>query len=321
MTITTPQGILSAVSLPEYNADGRLIACRVNEKSPLLTPLGSLIPQYGEEHVRRRFTKSVSFYDSGKLHSIALENQTPIKTPLGVFPAELVTFYESGALKRLFPLNGKISGYWSEEDEAALVEPLAFDLPVGRFQAKIISLHFYGDGALKSLTLFPKQVLSLSTPAGRLPVRNGFSLYESGAVKSVEPAMPVPVMTPLGLIHAYDANAVGINADHTSLAFSETGAIKSLVTSTDDITVTDAANREILITPISTQAAEDDDAGEDELLLSPVSITFEQSRILFNLMTPLHFDLAKHRFSVSHVPLPFKTCASAACASCSGCSS
>ena len=38
--------------------------------------------------------------------------------------AEQVSFYESGALKRIFPLNGTLSGYWTQEDEAKLATPL-----------------------------------------------------------------------------------------------------------------------------------------------------------------------------------------------------
>lgn len=32
-----------------------------------------------------------------------------------------LTFYENGELKRVFPLDGKISGFWSEEEEKRLV--------------------------------------------------------------------------------------------------------------------------------------------------------------------------------------------------------
>jgi hypothetical protein len=56
---------------------------------------------------------------------------------------------------------------------------LDFDLPVGKFSAKTISLHFYRSGALKSLTLWPGQRITIETPVGPVRTRTGFSLHEN----------------------------------------------------------------------------------------------------------------------------------------------
>ncbi|WP_255334335.1 hypothetical protein [Methanosarcina sp. KYL-1] len=44
--------------------------------------------------------------------------------------------------------------------------------------------------------------ITIDTPAGKMPVRTGFKLYEDGSIESVEPEEPVPVKTPLGSINA-----------------------------------------------------------------------------------------------------------------------
>jgi len=99
----------------------------------------------------------LSFYKSGNIKSISLEQQTEISTPIGIFPAELVTFYEDGSINSLFPLNGQISGFWSEEEEGELAQKYHFSFPFGDFYAKIIGLRFYPDGRVRSLILWPNE--------------------------------------------------------------------------------------------------------------------------------------------------------------------
>ena len=45
--------------------------------------------------------------------------------------AELVTFHADGSLRRVFPLNGKLSGYWTEADEGALAKAMELSTPLG----------------------------------------------------------------------------------------------------------------------------------------------------------------------------------------------
>ncbi|MDR1927911.1 MAG: hypothetical protein LBQ33_04660 [Oscillospiraceae bacterium] len=206
------------------------------EKNMMLTHIGELVPFYSETE-RRKNKYSVEFYKSGTVKAVSLDRQQEINTPIGTLPAELVTFYESGALSRLFPLDGKISGFWSEEDERRLHIPLAFDLGFTRFTARISAIGFFQNGDIRSITLFPGETIEVLTAYGTIVVRNGFSLYETGELASVEPDVPTPVKTPIGALTAFDPNAIGINADSNSLEFYPDGTVKKLTVSGNTIAV------------------------------------------------------------------------------------
>jgi len=118
----TQYGEITGISENSTYADNQLMDCVINERVELHTPLGLLTPQYEHSEVRRKHIYSISFFQNGKISRIALNEQTEVKTPVGILPAELITFYESGSMKRLFPLNGQISGYWSEDDEYKLAK-------------------------------------------------------------------------------------------------------------------------------------------------------------------------------------------------------
>ena len=57
----------------------------------------------------------------------------------------------------MFLLDGKLSGYWSEDDEYNLAKTYKFNFEFASFEAKVISLHFYKTEELKSITLWPKE--------------------------------------------------------------------------------------------------------------------------------------------------------------------
>ncbi len=222
-------GIKGITRFTTYD-NGGLKECKLADYNLISTKYGDLVPQYGNPGVRKKQLKVLSFYKSGKLKSISLEQQTEISTPIGIFPVELVTFFEDGSINSLFPLNGQISGFWSEEEEGALAQEFDFTFPFGNFSAKINGLRFYREGKVRSLILWPGERITIDTPAGKMPVRIGFKLYEDGSIESVEPAEPVPVKTPIGSINAYDANAIGIDADKNSLGFDRNGKLTSLAT-------------------------------------------------------------------------------------------
>ena len=222
-------GIKGITSFTTYD-EGELKECKLADYNLISTKYGDFVPQYGDPGIRKKQLKSVSFYKSGKIKSIYLEQQTEIDTSIGKFPAELITFFEDGSLNSLFPLNGQISGFWSEEDESALAQEFKFTFPFGNFSAKMIGLRFYPSGNVRSLILWPKERITIDTPAGKIPVRIGFKLFEDGSIESAEPAVPIPVKTPIGSINAYDANAVGIDADKNSLRFDRNGRLTSLAT-------------------------------------------------------------------------------------------
>lgn len=228
LTVET-SGLKGITSFTTYDG-GELKDCKLKEYNLIHTKYGDLVPQYGNPGFRKKQLAALSFYKNGKIKSISLEQQTEISTPIGILPAELVTFFEDGSINSLFPLNGQISGFWSEEEEGKLAQKLHFSFPFGDFCAKIIGLRFYPDGRVRSLILWPNERIIIDTPAGKMPVRIGFRLFEDGSIKSVEPAEPFLIETPIGSINAYDADALGIDADKNSVCFDEKGRLISLCT-------------------------------------------------------------------------------------------
>ena len=236
--IQLPSGIFAGVESYVCYPGGELEGIRLSEKNMLVTHAGELVPFFTETH-RRKIKYSVEFYKDGMIKAVALEEQQEIQTPIGEFPAELVTFFETGELKRFFPLDGKISGLWTEEEEKTLAIPFTFDLSFTKFTAIINGVGFYKSGDIRSITLFPGEAISIQTAYGEIIARNGFSIYESGGLESLEPLSPTQIKTPIGIIAAFDPNAIGINADSNSLVFDESGRVTALVTVSARVAVTE----------------------------------------------------------------------------------
>jgi hypothetical protein len=307
---------LKGIARVEYSKSGSVRHCTLDKENEITTSCGTMIPRWGEMNVRRKNTSSVSFYKSGEVKRIALEEQTRIKTPLGDYPAELVTFYESGAVKRFFPLDGQISGYWSEKDEEKLLESLSFALPFGGIEAKIIGCCFYESGALKSITLWPSQTVKLPTSFGLVSVRNGFSLYENGELKSVEPTRPTAVPTPIGLLKAYDSNAVGINADNSSLMFDAQGGIYALTVPGTRFTVSRSDGKTTVIEPLTAMNPLDDET----VIEIPVKDSFSGKAVCFDAGGHISvFDISQSAFAIETIKQPKTGCAGLDCSQCQLC--
>lgn len=196
----------------------------------ITTKYGEFTPQHTANELRRKEILPVEYHGNGTIKSLPLESQEMVATPLGDIPAELVTFHENGTLSRVFPLNGKLSGYWSQEDEEALAKTVTLNTPAGTITTRVIGVSFYDDEALRSITLWPSETISVSTPAGFFETRIGIAFTPDGEVKSLEPAKPTPVKTMAGEITAFDPDAVGVNGDENSLVFGEDGEIVSVTT-------------------------------------------------------------------------------------------
>jgi len=254
----------------ECYEDGTIAACSVVAPCFIETPAGNLVPQYSTDDLRKKTLQALTFYRSGALRSLPLEKQSFVKTPVGELPAELVTFYESGALKRVFPLNGKLSGYWGEEDEAALSEELTLHVGEHTITARCISIKFYEQGSIESITLWPDETVVLETPCGKMPVRIGMKFSRTGDVLSVEPAVPVVVETPIGQVTAYDNDAVGVVGDTNSLSFYENGEVRSIATMYTKVVVTDAAGKKTELSPALRESL----CGDEEKEITPMVINF-----------------------------------------------
>ncbi|KPU42428.1 hypothetical protein OXPF_42130 [Oxobacter pfennigii] len=309
--INIKYGTLKGITHLETYENGGIKECTIDELNEIETPFGKFVPQYVDDEARRKNTSSLSFYKNGNLKSLSLQEQTAIKTDYGLIPAEYVTFYEDESIKRIFPLNGEITGYWTEENEYSLAQDFEFVFSFGIIKNKIIGIFFYPSGEIKSLTLWPKETASISSPAAIVDTRIGISLYENGSLKSCEPNNPILTDTPIGVIAAYDKDAVGINADSNSLSFYENGSIKTLTTSTDIIEITDINGNKFIFEPGSRR----DYINFDVMDTVPLKISFSNGKVTFNDNSENEFSLSTHSFSVRHFVK--KICDS--CANCKGC--
>ena len=247
--IKTKYGTLNNSFLAGCYSTGECEEFRVEGESELNILGYKLIPSYEFPDVRRKEFPSVKVYKNGNIRSISLNESTSITTKIGVFEVEKITFYEDGPINRLFLLDGKLSGYWSEDDEYNLAKTYEFNFKFASFDAKVISLHFYKTEELKSITLWPKERVKLILGDYNFIGRIGFSLYKSGKLKSCEPFRPTAINTPIGDIEAYDMNAIGIHGDQNSLNFYEDGKVESLITSTNTITIHTLEGDTILHSP------------------------------------------------------------------------
>ncbi|WFR59688.1 hypothetical protein QA584_11545 [Anaerocolumna sp. AGMB13025] len=307
-------GVIKGIASADFYEDGKIKECSVIERNVLTTSYGKLIPQYENEGVRNKYINSLAFYKDGSLKKIALQGQCQIKTDIGVLSAELLTFYESGRIKRLFPLNGKITGYWTEENEFELAKPQELSFPFGKINKRLISILFYETGRIKSLTLWPKEVVMVNTPSGKLGVHYGLSLYPEGNLRSCEPAYPVLIETRIGKLTAYDMNANGINGDKNSLNFYDDGTIKSLITSTDSIEITKKSG-EILKFEPGLRPSLLDEEGMDIISLK---VEFYEDKVRINENDNSVFSLKDITFRIINKPLKiFNKCSN--CSECNGC--
>jgi hypothetical protein len=313
-TISTKYGSLQGISSIEFFDDGSIKGCMVTELNELVTPLGVLVPQFETDKVRRKYTSSVTFYNNGNIRSMALHRQTPIPTSLGKFPAELLTFYENGNLKRLFPLNGKISAYWTEEDEYCLAQELDFDFSFGNFKKKVIALYFYESGSVKGLTFWPGDSVDIHSPIGEVKARIGITLYPDGQLKSFEPNAPVTAATPIGAITAYNPDAIGIHGDMNSFVFYEDGRIKSLMSSHNLVTITDQNGRKEAVSPRLKRSLLHD----SKIDIVPLSIIFNDNTVRLGNSFIKQYNLNNCTFTIYQIPQIYKPIING-CSSCDKC--
>jgi hypothetical protein len=297
---------------------GETKECRVDAYNLIRTKYGDFVPQYKDLGIRKKELKSLAFYKSGNVRSISLEQQTNVETSIGVFPAELVTFFEDGSLNSLFPLNGQIGFSWSEKEEGELSKIFAFNFPFGQFSAKIIGLRFYQNGNLRSLVLWPKELITIQTPLGEMKVRVGFTLYEDGTLESFEPWEPENIQTPIGAVIAYDSAALEVDADNNSLKLDKTGRLISLTTSGDIIVVKNAKGETKPIFPKLRQGLE-----ADEMVNVPIKLRFyENTVIIDDSLEAVEYKTNDYKFNIiNDCKIKRKSCGGdGGGRGCSGCS-
>lgn len=189
------------------------------------TKYGNLHPCSGASDYRKKHRCAVCLYDSGALRSVYLEEPQVLSFPSGDFQAELITFYEDGNAKRIFPLYGQISAYWSIEEEAEYAPEYDFEIAGGTYRIKPECIFFYPSGKIRSITLWPSDELCIKTPAGLIKTKLGIELYENGSIRSIEPVYGTVISTPSGDIRPFRYRPVMMHAENATLRFTEDGKL------------------------------------------------------------------------------------------------
>lgn len=301
-TANTKYGTFEDIGLSDYYENGMLRRCIVRRAYRVTLPCGTFTPQYLDDGNRKKLFKSMTFYADGTLSSMILQQTERVRTTLGDLPAEMVTFYESGAIKRIFPTFGTISAYWTESDEYALSPVLDFDLPACAFLGKIINIAFFETGEPKSLTLWPGDSALVETPVGAMRTRIGFCLYREGTVRSVEPPAPAEIDTPIGRIPAFDPDAIALDGETNSLVFTRDGAIESLLTCTARIVATDPYDKRTTHAPAFQSSLYFD----NRQAVVPMKIRFSDGGVSFGSRkgpAAAVYDMEKSAFQIEPVSI------------------
>lgn len=290
--IETKYGVLNDAAIAENYLTGEPESYRVEEYSELEILGYKLVPLYGFSDERRKELPSVKVFKNGNIKSISLNTLTSIQTAIGEFEVEKLTFYEEGPVNRLFFLDGKLTGFWSEEDEYNLAKAYDFNLEFSQFRAKIMSIHFYNTGELKSFTLWPKERINLSIGEYSFVGRIGASLYKNGKLKSCEPFRPIIINTPIGDIESYDINAIGIHGDSNSLNFYENGDVKSIITGNNTITVYTSEGEAIIHSPKKVRLY------SNSVVMDVVTLKLEFCADKIIIDDKYEYDIVKNNFEI-----------------------
>lgn len=136
----------------DYYSDGTLLGGIVGRRISIKLKDGTeIIPAYEAVDVRKKFRNSIEYYRSGRVRSLYLQDAVEVNTEIGRVKAELITFYENGLIKKIFPLYGQISAYWSEEQESEEAPVAAVSFAGKNLNLKVESITFFEDGNIRSI--------------------------------------------------------------------------------------------------------------------------------------------------------------------------
>lgn len=311
----TKAGLLTGVINERVDNSGNLRSCMLCKQNKIFFQEDILIPKYESEDFRTRYRDAVTFYKSGELKSVYLEHQQEIHSPLGRIKAELVTFYKSGSLLRVFPVYGQISGYWSENEEAEMLLPYVIETGGQKLTAKISGICFYESGAVKSITLFPGESVTINTPLGEARVHYGISFYESGSIESVEPDIPTAIIYGSCKFLSKDNHPIGVHGDKNSLSFYEDGSLKALTTTITAV-IFSRENEKLFIMPERKISPTD----IDETEIVPIKIDFQVKNIRVTDSNGLLYHFNTEQYEMKTVQILENLSAAQSCTDCNSCS-
>ncbi len=259
------------------NKNGIIDTVMVKEKIILETSVGNMIPRYTYDGDGRKKEAAVKFYKTGELKALPLENQTEINTSVGTIKSELLIFKKSGALWRTFPLDGQISGFWTEENEFELAENIELSTSVGTIKVKPIYLQFYETGELESILFWPGEQVKIHTSKGEILIHKGICFYPNGNIKGYEPVEEISVETKIGKLKVHDPDPNGMLAESNAISFYEDGTIHNIITSSNlIIAYNDEVEQKTFSPKIVTSYC-----NENDFFINPLKITFEDGAIVF----------------------------------------
>ena len=210
----------------EFDEKGNLISAMFLQAEKIKTSYGELVPAFEADFsVRKKYRNAIEYYENGNIKSIYLHKITKISTLAGTFDAELITFYPEGNIKRIFPLYGQISAYWSEKDEFNLSREE--EILVGQKKIKCYPrcIYFYPSGKVKSITIWADSELTFNTRYGKVRTNIGASFYEDGHLESIEPTADTVINVEGEKIHPFYPWGNHIHADNNSMKFDENGVV------------------------------------------------------------------------------------------------
>lgn len=258
------------------NKNGNIDTVLVGEKVILETSVGELIPRYTIDKGRRK-EAPVKFYKTGEIKSVPLEESMEIPTSVGNIKTELIIFYKNGALWRAFPLNGQVTGFWTEENEYGLAEAIDISTSLGTIKVKPIYLQFYETGELESILFWPNEQIKINTLVGEVLIHKGICFHKNGNVKGFEPIKEISIESPIGTLKAFDPDPNGIHAESHSVNFYEDGAIQSVITSSNQIIAIKEGTEYKRFSPKIVSSY----CHEGAFFISPLKIIFEEDSLSF----------------------------------------
>lgn len=247
--ITTRYGNLKGAVFKAAYSNGRPSEIILEDENILNTSYGALIPHYSARGDLRRYETDIMFYPDGELKYIALRKRTLLNTNYGAIPCFSAMFYKNGALKHVFAEDmGEASGF-DHDLERDFSESIRISADSGTINARVTGMAFYPDGTLANVSFPCGELVPLNTPEGVIKIRHGIYFHENGAVKSLEPAAPVRVNTPIGELIAFNPGAEHNCGKNNSLTFTPDGKVESLAAMHNVISALDKNHAELIFMP------------------------------------------------------------------------
>ncbi len=180
--------------------------------------------------LRKKFRCPVEYHLNGNVKSIYLQDIEEVTLPIGKFQAELMTFYEDGSIKRLFPRYGQLSSYWDVEDEKKDAPEYVFAVNDQKLKIRPQCIYFYPSGKIRSITLWPGDSITVDTPIGSVTSNLGVEIYEDGKIRSIEPVFGTSFGTCYGEVKPFMVRKHMLHAEDASTMFDEDGNVTGFAT-------------------------------------------------------------------------------------------